>query len=1492
MNSTTETSESPVSSVTKPTHIVGIGASAGGLSALEQFFDNMPADTGMAFVVIQHLSPDFKSLMDDLLSRHTSMPIYRVTTGIELQPNSIYLIPPKTHMTVSQEHLYLTERTVSPQVELPIDIFFNSLATDAGERAVGVVLSGTGSDGSRGIISINKNGGLVVVQSPESAQFDGMPRNAISTGICDFILSPDRIPRILIEYAISPLSVRSRMNHELEVFEDEGEYAGIFAQLRRSYNLDFSKYKASTVGRRIRRRMEFRQIPEVSDYAAIVSGDTGELELLYKDLLIGVTEFFRDTQAFQFLEQEVVPRLFSNLRRGEDLRVWSAACATGEEAYSLAILLAEKGEESDFKGKITVFATDVHKTSLEVAAQGVYDRARLTNVSPDRMDKFFKKEGSDLFRVTSELRKMVVFAPHNLLSDPPFTRLDLVCCRNLLIYFQTEVQEKVISLFHFALKKDSILFLGSSEGLGAFVGEFEVIANQHKLFRKIRDLKLALNLDAKHMDRSANLPVALFQPGISRTVTIDRQVLADYDTLLRRHMPPGVLIDDNRNIVHYFGNVAEYLKMPEGRAENNILSLAEDNLHIALSTSLQRADNTRQFVVTRNVRIRRGDAEFLIDLNVSPLPDEKSHTTHYHVYFERVRPTEHALPLETQEEPDATSFDAESHFRQHVADLEMELQSTRETLQTTVEELQTSNEELQATNEELLASNEELQSTNEELHSVNEELYSVNSEFERKNIELKQLNNDHENMLASTDIGTVFLDRQLRIRKFNPAIESFFKLLPQDIGRPIDHIAYHLSQQEEMLADINRVLANGIAIDSEEETRHNTWLLRRIMPFRTETGQVEGVVITFTDITTVKAAELKVLRINEELELKVKDRTTDLLNEIQERKRVEKLVEASRDYYLNILSNAPALIWRANTEALCDWFNTTWLEFTGRTMEEEYGNGWAEGVHPEDLDHCVRIWQDAFKKQVAFEMEYRLRRYDGEYRWILDIGRPYKLLDGSFGGYIGYCFDVTERISIEKQLVESREAAESANRAKSEFLASMSHEIRTPMNGIMGMSQLLAYTELTDNQKECLDSIRTSSKNLLALINNILDLSKVESGKVELEIASFSLRGCLKEVLGNQMAGILAKDLKLVSDIHDDVPDDLMGDQHRLKQVLINIVGNAIKFTETGTITISTSLEKSEDDAILVKLSVADTGAGINPEAMNRIFAPFSQEDNSTTRKYGGTGLGLSICAKLVELMGGKIWAESTKGCGSTFHVLIPFHKGEGLQAPSSQAKPDLLLTWEQRSLRILVVDDQEINRKVTSRLLGKSGHIIETAEEGREAIEKWQAGSYDIILMDLEMPGMDGVEATAHIRGLEQDGDRHTPIIALTAHALVKVQERLLSQGFDGYVSKPMDTNSLTAEIKRCMQMSDETPAEFAPADPIAAPKVVDKEKLTALLGDMEELLKQNNMSVLDSMGELSKLMPESHSYKMLVRQITQFDCVEALLTIKNIRDEFGIDS
>ena len=871
---TIETTPPPVSSgPVKPAFIVGLGASAGGLAALEKFFDAMPPDSGMAFVVVQHLSPDFKSLMDDLLARHTTMPIHRVENGLEVASNAIYLIPPKMLMTMSTGRLHLQEREAAPHLDLPIDIFFQALASDAGERAIGLILSGTGSDGSRGIQAIHAAGGLVLAQSVETAQFDGMPRSALSTGVCDDVVAPEEMPEVLLEYARDPEAVRQQLPARLEVFADEGEYAKIFALLRRGYGLDFAKDKGTTVGRRIRRRMEFEQIANLDDYAAILTASPMELDALYKDLLIGVTEFFRDPKAFATLEAEVLPGLFQNVSE-EGLRVWVAGCATGEEAYSLAILLREQAEARGYDGKITVFATDVHRGSLEAASTGIYEPGRLKNVSAARLERHFIPEGDGRHKVAADLRKLVVFAPHNLTSDPPFTKMDLVSCRNLLIYLQPETQEKIIALFNFALRVDGVLFQGASEGLGKFAEEFAVVDAGYKLFRKVRDLKLALDFKGTGLAAPRLAPsVVAWQPGQKSTVSLDRQILHDYDTLLKRHLPPGVLVNELHQVLHYFGGVADYLKPPEGRAESDLLRMVEGDLHLALSVGLQRAGKSNTSISLPNVRVQRGAEETRLDVVVDPILDEKFKSTHYHISLIPAREAEApAVALVTFPASGFADFDTGYAIQAQMANLELELQSTKENLQATVEELQASNEELQATNEELLASNEELQSTNEELHSVNEELYTVNAEFEKKNRELQQLNQDHDNLLGSLEVGVVFLDAQMRIRKFNAASAHAFKLLPQDVGRPLDHIAYHLADQARLLHDIQQVLQTGEPRELEAQTNDGRWLLKRVTPFQTEMKRVDGVVLTFTDISNIKAAEQRIAALNAELEAKVADR--------------------------------------------------------------------------------------------------------------------------------------------------------------------------------------------------------------------------------------------------------------------------------------------------------------------------------------------------------------------------------------------------------------------------------------------------------------------------------------------------------------------------------------------------------------------------------------------------------------------------------------------
>ncbi|RNC68701.1 MAG: response regulator [Desulfuromonadales bacterium] len=862
--------------VAEPSFIIGIGASAGGLAALEKFFDNMPTDSGMAFVVIQHLSPDFKSLMDDLLARHTSMAIHRVTNGIALEGNSIYLIPSKTHMTVSSGKLYLTDLVQGQHHDLPIDVFLRSLALEAKDRAIAAILSGTGTDGSRGVVDVHNARGLVLVQTMDSAQFDGMPRSAIATGCCDLMLDPEEMPAAIMRYAQTPVEQRLNAIGEYLTNEYHGEFQQIFALLRSQYGIDFSKYKPPTIGRRIQRRMEYCHAEDANGYAAILAGSPEELDALYRDLLIGVTEFFRDPKAFRNIEETILPELFRERKQEDEIRVWSAGCATGEEAYSLAILFAEKSEEYNFRGKITIFATDVHRSSLEMASRGIYEGQRLRNVSKRRLIQFFHEDG-DRYQVSPVLRKMIVFSPHNLISDPPFTRMDLVCCRNLLIYIEPATQDKVLSLFHFALRTNGFLFLGSSEGLGKMAGEFETVDSPSKLFRKIRDLKYATEIKLDKITQ--NFPLPSFVNQAARpSVSIDRQLLHDYDSLLDKFMPPGVLINDQRQILHYFGDTSKFLKRPEGRFENDALALIDDSLKIPLGTALHRAAKTQSDVTMKNIAIPNGESQQRRDLIVRALQEKKGGLTHFFISFSESAASAVSPDRASRAEEEGTRPTelASEHIHQRIVDLEQELQATKESLSTTIEELQTSNEELQATNEELLASNEELQSTNEELHSVNEELYTVNSEFELKNKELLQLNRDHDNLLSSIDVGIVFLDRDLRIRKFNHSIERIFKLIPQDIGRPIDHIAYHLANQEVMLANVKRVLITGERTEKEVSTPDGQWFLKRLLPFRNEAGTVDGVVLTFTDITKLKNAEEAIIVLNQDLEVRVEERTQEL----------------------------------------------------------------------------------------------------------------------------------------------------------------------------------------------------------------------------------------------------------------------------------------------------------------------------------------------------------------------------------------------------------------------------------------------------------------------------------------------------------------------------------------------------------------------------------------------------------------------------------------
>ncbi len=826
----------------RPAYIVGIGASAGGLEALERLFEQMPVNTGMAFVVVQHLSPDFKSLTDELLARRTKIPIHQAKDGMEMERDAIYLLPPKKDIAVQGGKLLLTDK--DPQLlPLPIDHFFRSLAQDAAHRAIAIILSGTGSDGSRGIRDIHEAGGLVIAQLPESAKFDGMPKSAVQTGTVHFTLAPEEIPDALMQYIEDP-SVRLDGIPRLAEPVPGTAMEAIFRLLRNAYDIDFSHYKPDTVARRTERRLLLNQALDLNDYVQRLADDPDELNKLYKDLLIGVTRFFRDKEAFERLEAEVLPGLIRKLPPEEELRVWVAGCATGEEAYSLAILIHEQLEAQGRPTSAKILATDVHRASLDFASAGVYSAESLQDVSPARLERFFVRRGSE-YHIAPDLRRTVVFARHNALKDAPFTKLDLITCRNLLIYFRPVAQKKVLSLFHFGLKPSGILFLGPSESPGELNDEFEVLDPRWKIYRKRRDIRLPTDVRLSVSSAAGqSSPAVLPLPGVSGS--FDPQLLGSYDTLLDEFMPPSLLVNERREVVHCFGGASQHLRPRDGRFSADVLDMVDSELRVALSGALQRVFKEMAPVAYKGLRLSGNGGSVQINLTVKPITNRRSGVHHALICLEEAGTA--SPPTRPAEE-----INLDQASKEQVLSLETELRYTRENLQATIEELETSNEELQATNEELVAANEELQSTNEELHSVNEELYTVNAEYQKKIAELTELTADMDSLLHSTRIHTLFLDRQLRIRKFTPLIGEVFNLLPQDIGRRIDSFTHSIDHPN-LLEDLRAVLDSGQGREHQVRGRRGAWYLLRILPYRSG-EKIDGIVITLVEIDHLKRAE-------------------------------------------------------------------------------------------------------------------------------------------------------------------------------------------------------------------------------------------------------------------------------------------------------------------------------------------------------------------------------------------------------------------------------------------------------------------------------------------------------------------------------------------------------------------------------------------------------------------------------------------------------------
>ncbi|HRQ72679.1 MAG TPA: chemotaxis protein CheB [Phycisphaerales bacterium] len=847
--------------------VFGIGASAGGLEAMIALFDAKPALNGAAVIVVQHLHPKGESHLVGLLSRHTSLPVRVAHDGLAIEPDHVYVCVPNRDLVVAEGCLRLIDPESERSQRRPIDRFFESLATAYGDRAVAVVLSGTGSDGSRGISAIKASGGMVIVQDPETAAFDGMPRSAIGTGLSDLTLPVERIPVVLARLSIAPVGSAEDAEGVGESVVEPAELASVLGVLRDRFDYDFSDYKRPTLLRRSQRRMSLRSVESLEAYAKLLRDDAEEAASLFRDLMITVSGFFRDREAWEELERSVIDPLISKRENGDEIRVWSAGCATGEEAYTIGMLLLERIEASGKRIRPRIFATDV-SDSLDAARAGVYADPVVSALSPERLDRFFVRRESS-YEVKKHLRELIVFARHNVISDPPFSRLDLVCCRNLLIYIEPESQGRVLRNFNFALRDGGALFLGSAETVGALTDLFEPISARWRVFRSRRVARFHLH-DVPRFTMTDRWFAASVARRSGRPIKDEYLALA-HRALLDRYAPPSVVIDANHQVLVYHGDTSRYLSQPSGEPTRDVLALVAPGLRPPLRHAIAEALGEKSGSVTTSGYVKEDGVRRAVGLTVRTLDQPPDQPPMVLVSFEeRAEPS---VVAEREPESGGGSSITVDQIEDELRLARRDLREVSEQYDRLVEEYSTSNEEMLSINEELQSANEELETSKEELQSLNEELSTLNSELRSKVDTVEQANNDLNNLLASTHIATLFLDRSARIRWFTPASRKLLRLIPTDVGRPISDIASTVTGSTlETLA--RQVLETLLPVEAEVEAEHGRWYLRRMLPYRTSDSRIDGVVVTFIDITDRRLAEEQRELMMHELSHRIKNTLT------------------------------------------------------------------------------------------------------------------------------------------------------------------------------------------------------------------------------------------------------------------------------------------------------------------------------------------------------------------------------------------------------------------------------------------------------------------------------------------------------------------------------------------------------------------------------------------------------------------------------------------
>ena len=1331
--------------------IVGVGASAGGLEAFSALLAHLPADTGMAFVLVQHLDPKHESSLGKLLGKHSTMPVHEVTEPLAVEANHVYVIAPNVAMSFTAGELKLEPRDgLGPHL---IDHFFKSLAHARKAGAIGVVLSGTGTDGSVGLEEIKAMGGITFAQDERTAKFSGMPQSAARSGCVDLALPPEQIAQELARIGKHPYVAPPSDGVDAPAPASAGDMADVLTLLRTTFGVDFSAYRDATITRRIMRRMVLHTKDSIKAYVHVLEHDRGELHALYQDILISVTSFFRDPEMFKALETRVLPEILKLKTTDSPIRIWVPGCSTGQEAYSIAMTVLEVLDSHPFRPAVQIFATDLNDTrSIAKAREGVYSDSIESEVSPERLRRFFVK-ADNKYRIAKSLREIIAFAKQNVAADPPFSHLDLISCRNVLIYMTTQLQKRILPTFHYALNPGGFLVLGGSETIGSHTDLFRTVDAEHRIYAKLSSASQFVPHYGS--DDYAERITAGQLPAIAAPAVGDWQREADR-FVSARYNPPGVLVNEKLDIVQFRGKTGPYLSPSPGEPSNQLFRHAREDLFLELRSAVTECQLTRGVVRRTGVRIRGEGMEREIDLHVVPIKLPQSNELFMLVMFEET--AVHAVAIAPAPAVGAPADEASV--------LRRDLASTREYLQSIIaqqgarnDDLKHANDEAGSTNEELQSANEELETAKEELQSVNEELTTVNEQLQQRNSDMNRLNDDLNNLINSSHVPTVVVDADLRIRRFTPAAEVWLNVHAGDIGRRIA-----LTQQTAVIPDldamITRVIDTGQVQEREVCDRAGRWHSLRVHPYRTTLNRIEGAVAVFMDIDEAKSAQAAL---------------RDALEYAQA------IIETAREPL--VILDADLRVRSANP-AFYRAFEVDSGATEGQLIYDLGNRQW-------DIPELRTLLEVILPQNTTFDGFEVSHTFESIGLKVMVLNARRIIRDNHSTNLILLAIeDRTVSAHLENELREHVAHLSNVDRERTVFLALLAHELRNPLAPILNALEIIQHPGDDPKVSQSASVMMERQVNqMVRLVDDLIDVSRISRGRIELHKERLELTAVVRDAAAAAGSMCAAKSIAL-SIVLPPLPVYLDADPTRMAQIVGNLLSNACKFTDAqGSIVLTV-----DHAGPMAVIRVRDSGIGIAADQLPRIFDMFMQIDTSLERSVGGLGIGLALVKHLVEMHGGTLIASSEGiGKGTQLTAELPLAANQSARAQRTVLADDT--TPKTSPMTILVVDDNRDAADSLTMLLANRGHTVETAFSGLEAVEMATRMKPEVMFLDIGLPGLNGYEVAKRIRN--EPWGKTITLIALTGWGTIEDREHSRQAGFNAHLVKPVNFGELLAILK-----------------------------------------------------------------------------------------------